>query len=172
MPTHELDRFLATWEFESQTTQRLLEALPTDQYDFRPDAGGRSLGELAWHLAEVEVFVTHGIAENKFGPGMKLPIQTRPREVPLLAPGYIQSHKESVARVRGLKAEDLDRTVDCMGRPMTVRDLLWAVLLHHEIHHRGQLALMCRIAGGTCPAIYGPNREESAVLRAKAAATA
>jgi uncharacterized damage-inducible protein DinB len=172
MPTHELDRFLATWEFETLATQRLLEALPGEQYDLRPDAGGRSLGELAWHLAEVEVFVTHGIAENKFSHGMKLPIQTRPREVRLLAPGYNEVHKESVARVRALRAEDLDRTPDFMGRPMKVRDLLWAVLLHHQIHHRGQLALMCRIAGGTCPAIYGPNREDSAALRAKAAATA
>jgi hypothetical protein len=31
---------------------KLLEALPAAKYDFRHDAEGRSLGELAWHLAE------------------------------------------------------------------------------------------------------------------------
>jgi uncharacterized damage-inducible protein DinB len=43
---------------------------------------------------------------------------------------------------------------------MTVRDVLWIEILHHTIHHRGQLALLCRMAGGFPPGLYGPNREE------------
>jgi uncharacterized damage-inducible protein DinB len=38
------------------------------------------------------------------------------------------------------------------------------------VHHRGQLALMCRLAGGQAPGLYGPNREEMAAMRAKASA--
>ena len=34
----------------------------------------------------------------------------------------------------------------------------------HGIHHRGQLSLMCRLAGG--PGLYGPNREKTAAMRA------
>ena len=48
----ELTRFLNVWEQETAKTAKLLNCLPRDQYDFRPDAGGRSLGEPAWHLAE------------------------------------------------------------------------------------------------------------------------
>jgi len=40
----------------------------------------------------------------------------------------------------------------------------------HEIHHRGQLSLMCRLAGGTPSGIYGPNREETAAMREKSGA--
>jgi uncharacterized damage-inducible protein DinB len=168
---NELDHFIQNWDREAGTTTKLLEGLPENQYDFRPDAGGRSLGELAWHLAETEAFVTHGI-EAGFGPGMKLPIPTRPREVKALAPGFKQVHEEAVARVRKLTPADLDRKLPFMGRELAIRDLLWAVLVGHEIHHRGQLSLMTRIAGGPCPPIYGPNREDTAAMRAKAAATA
>jgi uncharacterized damage-inducible protein DinB len=49
---NEIERFLASWEREAESTVKLLKALPATQYDFRPDASGRSLGELAWHLAE------------------------------------------------------------------------------------------------------------------------
>jgi hypothetical protein len=44
-PINELDRFRAVWNMEAQLTNSLLESLPADQYDFRPDPGGRSRGE-------------------------------------------------------------------------------------------------------------------------------
>ena len=53
------------------------------------------------------------------------------------------------------------------GRQLTIRDVLWRELLHHLIHHRGQLVLMCRMAGEAPPGLYGPNREEMQALRAR-----
>jgi hypothetical protein len=43
----ELQEFLSHWERQTDGTIALLRALPTDQYDFRPEKGGRSIGELA-----------------------------------------------------------------------------------------------------------------------------
>ena len=57
----ELQEFLNQWEQESDGTIALMRALPADQYEFRPDRGDRSLGELAWHLAEADAYVTLGI---------------------------------------------------------------------------------------------------------------
>ena len=37
----EIDRFRTAWNMEAQNTIRLLEALPADKYDFRPDPKGR-----------------------------------------------------------------------------------------------------------------------------------
>jgi uncharacterized damage-inducible protein DinB len=53
--------------------------------------------------------------------------------------------------------------------PTPIRDILWGMIISHGIHHRGQLTLMCRLAGGQAPGLYGPNREESAAMRAGAA---
>ena len=61
MPMNELEMFLSTWDREAENTLKLLRALPPTQYDFRPDAGGRSLGELAWHLAEGDAYMSYGI---------------------------------------------------------------------------------------------------------------
>ena len=66
MASHELEQFITSWEFESKKTQQLLAALPKDQYDFRPDAKGRSLGELAWHLAELDGYISDGVTKGKF----------------------------------------------------------------------------------------------------------
>ena len=54
---------------------------------------------------------------------------------------------------------------------MTIREILSSAILAHGIHHRGQLSLMCRLAGGQAPGLYGPNREEMAAMRAGAGAS-
>jgi uncharacterized damage-inducible protein DinB len=165
---NELEIFLSSWDREADGTVKLLRALPTTQYDFRPDAGGRSLGELAWHLAEGDAYMSYGIQEGKFGMDMKPPNIARPRTVEELAPGYELIHREAVARIRKLKPEDLDRSIDFFTGQMAIRHILWNAILAHGIHHRGQLSLMCRLAGGKTPGLYGPNREEMEAMRASA----
>jgi uncharacterized damage-inducible protein DinB len=162
---NELDRFRETWEMEAGVTTKLLEALPTTQYDFRPDAGGRSLGEMAWHLSEIEGYISYGISKGAVTFQEAPPNLQRPREVRLLAPGYRVVHQEAVARLADLTEAQLDRELPFADRRMPLRHMLWGGILMHLIHHRGQLSLMCRLAGGTPPGIYGPNREEMAAMR-------
>ena len=168
MPANELDRFIASWDREAANTVKLLKALPAPQYDFRPDGTGRSLGELAWHLAEADAYMSFGIERGEFSMGMRPPGIERPRSIDAIASGYEQVHRDAVARIRTLKPEDLDRAIPFFAGPMPIRDILWNGILAHMIHHRGQLSLMCRLAGGTCPGLYGPNREETAAMRATA----
>jgi len=166
MPMTELDTFLGVWDREAANTLKLLRALPPAQYDFRPDAGGRSLGELAWHLAEGEAFMSHGIEVGRFTMDLRPPNAERPRTIDALAPGYERVHQEAVTRIRQLKPEDLDRSLQFFSGPMPIPDILWGMIIFHTIHHRGQLSLMCRLAGGQAPGMYGPNREEMAAMQA------
>ena len=166
----ELGTFLNIWEVEAQKTIALLRGLPPDQYDFRPDAGGRSLGELAWHLAESDAYTTFLIEHGKLEPGVKPPNIERPKTIAGLAPGYEKVHADAVARVRRLKPADLDRKLAFFdGNQLAVREILWSGLVLHLVHHRGQLSLLARLAGGSVPGVFGPNREETAAFRARAA---
>jgi uncharacterized damage-inducible protein DinB len=169
MPSNELERFIATWNREAENTAKLLRALPPSQYDFRPDQGGRSVGELAWHLAEGDAYMSHGIENGGFTMNMKPPNMERPRTVEALAPGYERIHREAVARIGKLTPDDLDREIEFFGSQVAIRNILWDMIICHGVHHRGQLALMCRLAGGQTPGLYGPNREEMAAMRANTA---
>jgi uncharacterized damage-inducible protein DinB len=165
---NELQEFLAEWELQADGTLALIRALPHDQYDFRPDAAGRSIGELAWHLAELEAYVSQGIeqGEFRFAPPR---IAERPRTVEALAPAFRLVHDDAVARVARLQPADLDRDIRAAnGEPWSIRRLLRQKLLMHGVHHRGQLTLLCRLAGGVPPGLFGPNREEAAARRASA----
>jgi uncharacterized damage-inducible protein DinB len=169
----ELREFSKQWERETEGTLALLRALPTDQYDFRPDAGGRSLGELAWHLAEVDAYVSLGIERGEFRFEIKPPNIDRPRTVDALAGAFHVVHQDAAARVGRLQAADIDREIRYAdGSLWTIRDLLWRKLLLHAVHHRGQLTLLCRLAGGVPPGLFGRTREESASARAATVAHA
>ena len=162
MSAHEHEQFLKTWDAEAQRAILVMNSLPANQYDFRPYPDGRSIGEMAWHLAEGDAYMTFGIENSGFAANTKPPGIERPKTIAELAAGYERVHREAVARVKKLTPADYDRSIPFFnGQPMVIRDILWNVVLHHHIHHRAQLVLMCRMAGGTPPGIYGPNREET-----------
>ena len=164
----ELQSFLSVWDREAEKTASLLRSLPPNQYDFRPDPGGRSLGELAWHLAEVDAYVPFGIEQGNFNFANRPSGIERPKTIEALAPGYERVHREAGQRIRKLTPGDFDRKMRFFDNDLAIRDILWSAIVMHAIHHRGQLSVLCRLAGAVAPGMYGPNREEMAKFRAQA----
>src|SRR6267142_2028476 len=67
-------------------------------------------------------------------------------------------------KVRKTDESQLNTTVKFMTGPKQQSDLrrldvLW-FMLNDQIHHRGQLSVYLRMAGGKVPAIYGPSKDE------------
>lgn len=93
-------------------------------------------------------------------PEERLPRSFAPRAPSDWTPGYLRMAET----LRDLLAEG-PATDDLEARD-TVYDRDWprgrtlGILLAHEIHHRGQLALLLRLQGGRVPAIYGPSADE------------
>ena len=93
---------------------------------------------------------------------MKPPHLERPRTVAALADAFRVVHQHAVARVARLQGYDLDREIRYAdGNLWTVRDLLWRKLLRHAVRHRGQLTVLCRLAGGVPPELFGRTREST-----------
>src|SRR5215813_13706866 len=124
-----VETFFAVWEREAQKTVEMLKMLPAGQYDFRPDASGRSLGELAWHLAELDAYVSFGIANGTFSEDAQPPNIKRPMKIEALAPGYERIHKEARERLASLTVPDLEKEMRFFGSTQTVSSLLWDVML-------------------------------------------
>src|SRR6185503_2249354 len=121
-----------------------------------PDAGGRSIGELAWHLAELDAYTALGIEQGAFTFPVKPAHIARPRTIAELAPAFVLVHGDAVAKISRLQPSDLDREIRYVdGTSWSIRALLWQKLLMHAMHHRGQLMLLCRLAGGVPPALFG-----------------
>ena len=53
---------LPTLKNEQQTTKRVIEAIPLDKGDYRPDAISKTALELAWHIVAAEKRFFGGIS--------------------------------------------------------------------------------------------------------------
>jgi uncharacterized damage-inducible protein DinB len=168
MTARELDLIHETWGRQAERVSRVLDTLPPGAYDFRPYPYARSIGEMSWHLAELEAWTTFWIEREGRIEGERPPGSERPRTIAELAPGYRRTHADALERASRWTPELIEREMPFFdGRPHRVGQLVWDAMLHHSMHHLGQLVIMCRMAGGVPPGLYGPNHEESEAMKTR-----
>ena len=77
---------------------------------------------------------------------------------------FLQTHASVMDALEAASDEDLRGTVKFFTGPGAIGDIpkmefLW-FMLSDQIHHRGQLSVYLRMAGGKVPSIYGPSADE------------
>jgi uncharacterized damage-inducible protein DinB len=71
-----------------------------------------------------------------------------------------QMHRETVAMLRELTSDDLNRKgLSPQGVPVTAWKLLRA-MVEHEIHHRGEMYVYLALLGVPRPPLYGVTEPE------------
>ncbi len=158
--------FINDWDRESGISLKNERALTDQCLGQKSDPEGSSLGKIAWHLA--------GMIGNT-GAGLGLQVVAPPRGTPEPSSAKaIADAYETAARTlseqasKNLKDKDLSKEIQLFGRSMTMAAAL-QTLMRHQIHHRGQMTVLMRMAGVVVPGVYGPAREESKAMAAKQA---
>lgn len=156
-------QFLNAFEQEFQTTMRLLKAYPKDKANLKPADTLRTARELAWMFV-----LENGVCEAALTGNLQLP-PPPPPPAPDTWDAVVQavqaSHDSLGQVVRSQSDADLLTTFEFYVAPQTLGDVpkiqfLW-MMLRDSIHHRGQLTIYTRLAGGVVPSIYGPTLEQS-----------
>lgn len=133
-----------------------MKAFPADRLDFKPHERSRSALEL------MKGFVAEELVNVQALNG-KIDFSTIYEGLPSDVAGIIakleKNHSYSVEKIKLSGEEDLGKTVDFVGMPRKVIDVMWDMLLD-SIHHRGQFSVYIRMAGGKVPSIYGPSADE------------
>lgn len=149
--------FLNTWRHESASTARLFAELTDASLAQRVAPGHRMLGELAWHIV-----VSQREIVGKTGLAYDAPRKADPE--PARAAGmhsaYVDAAKALAAAVEREWTDEVLRVKDQVYGQSWPRGLTLAIVLHHEIHHRGQMTVLMRQAGLRVPGVYGPSKDE------------
>ncbi len=152
-----IDQFRKYWARESDATRRLMSALTDASLTQSVTDDHRTLGRVAWHivLSIPEMANRTGLAVQ--GPGETDAVPDRADDIKAAYDKVASSLLENIAgewRDETLGIED-DMYGDKWQRGFTLK-----VLIDHQIHHRGQMTVLMRMAGLAVPGIYGPSKEE------------
>ena len=150
---------------EAQITRRVLERVPADKFDWRPNSKSMTLGQLALHLASIPGTVAELATRSTFDVETQIPLPSTANVDQLLS-----AHDRSIARAKQLLGEMDDAMLSSPWRMvrgeqeiMTIprKALLRSILLNQSYHHRGQLTVYLRQVGALIPAIYGASADEN-----------
>ncbi len=164
MPTQtitEKGKFIETFEREYQTTLKLLRLYPADQLDLKPSPRSNVARDIIWVLALGHMALGIVIEKNELMPG-EMP--KAPATMPEILAAMEAAHRDTAAKLQKLTDEQMNASIRIPVGPKQIGDVrrgdaLW-MFLYDGIHHRGQVTVYQRIAGGKVPSIYGPSGDE------------
>jgi uncharacterized damage-inducible protein DinB len=154
------DVFLPNLKNEHRLTTAVIGAIPLDRGDYRPDPVGRPVLELAWHIAATEMRFLDAVAAGAFD------FSPRPRPESIknsadLVAWYTPNFAAHLDTVSKLSNEQLLKVVDFRGMFQLPAVMYLNFVLHHTVHHRGQLSTYLRPMGAKVPAIYGESYDSA-----------
>ena len=153
------DFLVADFENEMQTTLRVLEAVPNDHLDYRPDSKSKTGLGLVRHITLEDEWLLNCIANGEFTPppddsdacGIMNPADAVAR--------YKERVPAALDRVRAMSGEQVTSVIDLFGMIQAPGVNFLAMTVKHSVHHRGQLSTYLRPMGGKVPGIYGPSAD-------------
>jgi len=150
---------------EHRITKTVIEAIPPGKADYRPDQISRSAMDLAWHIVATEMRFMDALAAGAFD------FSPRPRPDSVGGPAdlsdwYTHNFEARFEKLTKLSNEDLIKIVDFRGLFQLPVVMYLDFVLHHSVHHRGQLSMYLRPMGAKVPAIYGESYDSAEARKA------
>ena len=161
----EREAFIVEFDHEMAATRRVLERVPDDAFEWTPHERSFSLGGLASHLAQLPHWGSQILSAETYDLAGATDRST-PKASRAEVLATFDRHVADVRRalVAGSDAE--------LAAPWTLKrgphvvlsmpriSALRRFLLHHVIHHRGQMTVYLRLREVPVPPLYGPTADE------------
>jgi uncharacterized damage-inducible protein DinB len=159
------DVFLPNLKNEHRLTKNVIGAIPLDKGNYRPDEISRTAMELAWHIAATEMRFLNAVTAG----GFDFTPMPRPESIKNsadLTAWYADNFASHLDPVTKLSSEQLLKIVDFRGMFQLPAVMYLGFILHHTVHHRGQLSMYLRPMGAKVPAIYGESYDSAEARKA------
>jgi uncharacterized damage-inducible protein DinB len=154
---YKISDFIEDWKYESESTIKVLSNLTDEVLTVQFNNEIRTAGRLAWHIVT-------SIGEMAHRTGLTFETIDENAAIPSTIKEIVEEYKRaSDGMIKEIKSKWKDETLlleDDMYGEMWKKGKTLGVLITHQIHHRGQLTVVMRLAGLKVPGVYGPAKEE------------
>ena len=159
------DVYMGTLKVESRTTRKILDAVPADKCEYRPDAISKSAIELARHIAAADNRFLETVINGVFDTNSAM-IPENVKTPAQVAAWYEERYSKNYEALSKVSGEQLVKIVDFRGLFQRPAVTFLITGLHHTIHHRGQLSSYLRSMGAKVPSIYGESYDAAQARKA------
>lgn len=151
------EELLPLLEREFANTLKVMKAFPEDKLSFTPHPRSSTARKLMSTL----VFGMYLTDAYMFGAKLDRSIfQTySPDKLSTLTDDFEKASSGVIAKLRNIGVEGLEKEVEFAGSKSTAGQFVLFILLD-QIHHRGQMTVYIRLAGGKVPSVYGPSADD------------
>jgi uncharacterized damage-inducible protein DinB len=157
------EMLLPEFDEEMRNTRKMLEAVPTEKFGWKPHDRSMTLGRLASHVGEMPGWVTVTIGQDK--------LELTPGQKPYLAESQEQLLADFDKQVSTAREAIAGATDERLAQPWSLvygghtmfsnprSVVLRTMVMSHMIHHRGQLSVYLRLLDVAIPGMYGPSAD-------------
>jgi len=139
------------WENAKAYTLKMAEAMPAENYNFKPTPDVMSFKQQLLHIAENMKWLS---SAHLFSPSSKAEKDTASWDKAAVVKYVTAAYEQGLAAHHLLRQNQLNEVVPFFAGTMSRRKIL--VLMHdHQTHHVGQLILYLRLKGIKPPAYVG-----------------
>jgi uncharacterized damage-inducible protein DinB len=149
---------IALFTKEFATTLKVMRAYPADKMDFAPHERSQPAKRLmATFIFEMYLLRSYILGETVDRSAFQ---QYNKETLAELIADFEKETSTVIERFQKLTEDDLAKTVQFAGTTFG-SDRFALMMVFDQIHHRGQLSVYVRLAGGKVPSIYGPSADDS-----------
>lgn len=159
-----VDTILMELDQEAQTTKRVLDRIPGDKLSWKPHPRSYSLGQLGLHIASVPGNIAAAaVPDSMEAPSFSQPEPKNRQEILDTFSRGLESAKATLKKMDDVRLNSTWSLTKNGKVVMSVPRIafLRSILLNHNYHHRGQLAVYLRMLDVPVPSIYGPSADEN-----------
>ena len=160
-----VDGLLPEFDHEMGVTRRLLERVPEDKFNWKPHAKSYSMIELATHVATIPSWGAPTLTQTELDLGGHNQNTAAASRAELVS-RFDKNVGDTRATLVGKTDPELMVVWSLKNNGQTLftmpRIAVWrSFVMHHMVHHRGQLSVYLRLNDVPVPAMYGPSADES-----------
>jgi uncharacterized damage-inducible protein DinB len=152
-----LSDFIDDWKYESEATIKILSNISDESLTVKFNREIRTPGRLAWHIVTSVGEMAHRTGLTFETVNDDAPIPSTVKEI---VDEYKRTSDNVIKEIEDQWNDESIKQEDNMYGQMWTRGKTLGVLVTHQIHHRGQLTVLLRLAGLKVPGVYGPAKEE------------
>lgn len=162
-----LQSLISEFEYEVNSTRKLLEAIPEKNLSYKPSPVSWTMGELAQHIATIYYWYVGVFAGDVYDLATDKLERGSPNDIKATLELFERNVKKAREALKSSNEDDLQvqwtmkvgkRTV--LG-PLPRAVVIRSFLFNHIYHHRGEMVVYLRSTGNKPPGLYGPTYEDS-----------